>query len=208
MKDIHDANLSFWSPQPYFIISFFLPQQLFQIAWLYRLYKLDPKKPGERVELDEMVDYVPYYIVGNVCIGTWMVFWNAEQLQISNIFVVVNSCTQLYYMFATLRPMNTKSTTSILTNIVCRTFAGIGVLDLVHNGSVAYFKDAPATMTVKVVTALGFGLLSAASDWIFGGCLVYDLVALAVGQGGSWGQLLGAYAVGAAGIVTAKNLAR
>ena len=208
MKDIHDANLSFWSPEPYFIVAFFLPQQLFQLAWLYRLYKLDPKNPGERAELDEMVDFVPYYAVGNICIGTWMFFWNAEQLQISNIFVVVNSCTQLYYIFAKLRPMNTKSTTSILTNIVSKTFAGIGVLDLVHNGSVAYFKDVPATMTVKVVTALGFGLLSAASDWIFGGCLVYDLVALAVGQGGSWGKLLGAYAVGAAGIVTAKNLAR
>ena len=208
MKDIHYANLSFWSPQPYFIVAFFLPQQLFQLAWLYRLYKLDPKKTGERAELDEMVDFVPYYAVGNICIGTWMFFWNAEQLQIANIFVVVNSCTQLYYVFGRLRPMNTKSTTSILTNIVSKTFAGIGVLDLVHNGSVAYFKDVPATMTVKVVTALGFGLLSAASDWIFGGCLVYDLVALAAGQGGSWGQLLGAYAVGAAGIVTAKNLAR
>ena len=208
MKDINDANVSFWSPQPFFIAGFFFPQQLFQLAWLYRLYKLDPKKPGERIELDEMVDFVPYYAVGNVCIGTWMFFWNAEKLQIANVFVVVNSLTQLYYMFARLKPMNTNSTTSVLTNIVSRTFAGIGVLDLVHNGSVAYFKDAPATMTVKVVTAVGFGLLSAASDWIFGGCVVYDLVALAVGQGGSWGQLLGAYAVGAAGIVTAKNVVR
>ena len=54
MKDIHDRNLSFFSPQPFFIAGFFFPQQLFQLAWLYRLYKLDPKKPGERVELDEM----------------------------------------------------------------------------------------------------------------------------------------------------------
>ena len=61
---------------------------------------------------------------------------------------------------------------------------------------------------IKVLTGVGFGLASAASDWIFGGCLVYDLVALAVGRGGSWGQLLGAYAVGSAAIVGAKNLAR
>lgn len=52
MKDIHDKNLSFFSPQPFFIAGFFFPQQLFQLAWLYRLYKLDPKKPGERGELD------------------------------------------------------------------------------------------------------------------------------------------------------------
>ncbi len=208
MLDIHNANLSFWSPQPYFIGGFFFPQQLFQLAWLYRLYKLDPKKPSERVELDEMADFVPYYALGNICIGTWMVFCNTEQLKISNIFVIINSLTQLYYVFGKLKPMNTRSTTSVLTNIVSRTFAGIGVLDLLHNGSVAYFKDAPATMTVKVVTALGFGLASAASDWIFGGCMVYDLVALAAGQSGSWRNLLGAYAVGAGAIVAAKNLAR
>lgn len=54
MKTIHDRNLSFFSPQPFFIAGFFFPQQLFQLAWLYRLWKLDPKKPGERGELDQM----------------------------------------------------------------------------------------------------------------------------------------------------------
>jgi hypothetical protein len=70
MKDIHDANLSFWSPQPYFIAGFFFPQQLFQLAWLYRLYKLDANKSvEEKKELDTMVDFVPYYAVGNICIA-------------------------------------------------------------------------------------------------------------------------------------------
>ncbi|KAL9614639.1 MAG: hypothetical protein Q9204_008822, partial [Flavoplaca sp. TL-2023a] len=69
MKTIHDRNLSFFSPQPFFIAGFFFPQQLFQLAWLYRLYKLDPKKPGERGELDQMVDFVPYYSLGNLCIA-------------------------------------------------------------------------------------------------------------------------------------------
>ena len=88
MKDIHDANLSFFSPQvmllstiqktevhltshqPFFIAGFFFPQQLFQLAWLYRLWKLSPKSPAERAELEQMVDYVPYYAVGNLCIGS------------------------------------------------------------------------------------------------------------------------------------------
>ena len=42
MKHIHDANLSFWSPQPYFIAGFFFPQQIFQVAWLWKLYKAKP----------------------------------------------------------------------------------------------------------------------------------------------------------------------
>lgn len=71
MKDIHDRNLSFFSPQPFFIAGFFFPQQLFQVAWLYKLWKLDPKKPQEKKQLDEIVKFVPYYALGNVCIGTW-----------------------------------------------------------------------------------------------------------------------------------------
>jgi len=71
MKDVHDANLSFWSPQPYFIAAFFFPQQIFQLVWLYRLYKLDPSKSTEnKKEVDIMVDFVPYYAVGNLCIAS------------------------------------------------------------------------------------------------------------------------------------------
>ncbi len=71
MKDVHDANLSFWSPQPYFIAAFFFPQQIFQLVWLYRLYKLDPSKSAEnKKEVDIMVDFVPYYAVGNLCIAS------------------------------------------------------------------------------------------------------------------------------------------
>lgn len=69
MKEIHDRHLSFWSPQPFFIAGFFFPQQLFQLGWLYRLWKLDPSNPGQRAELDEIVDFVPYYSVGNLCIA-------------------------------------------------------------------------------------------------------------------------------------------
>lgn len=70
MLDVHDQNLSFFSPYPYGIAAFFFPQQLFQVAWLYRLYKLNPTVPAERVELDQMVDFVPYYSVGNLCIAS------------------------------------------------------------------------------------------------------------------------------------------
>ncbi|TVY94270.1 hypothetical protein LAWI1_G002065 [Lachnellula willkommii] len=213
MKDVHDANLSFWSPQPYFIAGFFFPQQLFQLAWLYRLWKLDPKKSAEeKKEVETMVDFVPYYAVGNLCIASWMIFWNASALKTANVFVLINSLTQLYYIFGRLPPMNTRSTSSVLTHIVSKTFAGIGVLDFLHNGSVAYFDHQGPSTAVKILTGMGFGALATSSDWIFGGCIVYDLVALAVGQRGigetSWSNLLGVYAVGAAAIVAAKNLAR
>jgi hypothetical protein len=137
-----------------------------------------------------------------------MVFWNSEHLQISHLFVTINTLAQLHYMIARLPPMNGRSTSSVLTHVVSKTFAGIGVLDFLHNGSVAFFKDQPATLPIRILAGIGFGLASIASDWIFGGCLVYDLVALAVGQSGSWRTLLGAYAVGSGVIVAGKNFAR
>lgn len=137
-----------------------------------------------------------------------MVAWNSSRLDISNVFVTINSLAQLFYITNRLAPMNTKSYSSMLTHIVSKTFAGIGVLDLLHNTSAAFFKGHPATLTVKALTGLGFGLAASMSDWIFGGCLVYDLVALAIGQQGDWRNWLSVYAVGTAGIVTARNLAK
>lgn len=215
MKDVHDANLSFFSPQPYFIAGFFFPQQLFQVAWLWRLWRNRPTGPGQQ-ELDRdtatMVDFSPFYAIGNLCIATWMIFWNASELETSNLFVIINSLSQLYYVFGRLPPMDLGSTDSILTHVVSKTFAGIGVLDLLHNGSVAYFVHQRPSTAVKVLTAVGFGGLAACSDWIFGGCLVYDLIALAVGQRAygneSWSNMLGLYAIGTAGIVAVRNLSR
>lgn len=208
MKDVHDANLSLFSPQPFFIAGFFFPQQIFQLAWLWRLWRGD----AQDKDTTDMVDFVPFYAVGNLCIATWMVFWNASELETSNVFVVINSLAQLYYVFGRLRPMNLNSTSSVLTHVVSKTFAGIGVLDLLHNGSVAYFVHQKPSTLVKILTGVGFGGLAACSDWIFGGCLVYDLVALAVGQRAygnpGWGSLLGWYAVGTAGIVAVRNILR
>lgn len=139
----------------------------------------------------------------------WMFFWNSSRLEISNIFVIVNSLSQLYFMYTGLAPMNTASTSSILTHLVSKTFAGIGVLDFLHNMSVAYFKDQAPSTAIKVLTGLGFAGLASTSDWIFGGCLVYDLVGLSVGQAQigdkSWSSILGAYAVGTAAIVGLRN---
>ena len=141
-----------------------------------------------------------------------MIFWNSSALKTANAFVLVNSLSQLAFISFLQPPMDTSSTSSILTHVVSKTFAGIGVLDLLHNSSVAYFNHQGPTTAVKVITGLGFAATASCSDWIFGGCLVYDLVAFSVGQSGignsEWGRLLALYAVGTAGIVGLKNWAR
>jgi len=134
-----------------------------------------------------------------------MFFWNSNNLATSNIFVIINTVAQIAYLTTRLKPMNTQSTPSVLTHIVAKTFAGIGVLDLLHNTSAAFYKGVPPSNTVKALTGIGFAAAASMSDWIFGGCLVYDLVGLAVGQGGPWGSILAAYSVMTAGIVASKN---
>lgn len=112
-------------------------------------------------------------------------------------------------MIAKLPPMDRRSISSVLTHVVSKTFAGIGVLDFLHNGSVAFLQG-PASYDCRQSIyrdRIWIGkLLQVIGS--FSGCLVYDPVALAVGQRGDWRTLLNLYAVGAASIVTAKNLAR
>ncbi|TQS34174.1 hypothetical protein Golomagni_05452 [Golovinomyces magnicellulatus] len=225
MKDINDANLSFWSPQPIFIALFFFPLQLCQIVWLYRLFWRDAATAEKNVvrqkEIRMLVGYVPYYSLGNFSIATdsdieydivWMIFWNLSQLKIANIFVLINSSIQLYYIYGLIPHMNKDSTSSILTHVVSKSLAGIGVIDVLHNSSAAYFRHQTPGVLVRIVTGVCFGALASSSDWIFGFCLVYDLIALSVGQRGigetSWSNLLAIYAVATAGIVILKNVTR
>ncbi|KAI6248679.1 hypothetical protein HI914_02467 [Erysiphe necator] len=210
MKDVHDANLSFWSPQPFLIAAFFFPQQMLQLAWIYRLLRTNLANNEEQEKDSQLLlDYVPYYSLGNFCIAIWMIFWNQSDLKMANVFVLINSFTQLYYIFGRLLPMKKGSTSSLLTHLVSKTFAGIGFVDILHNSSVAYFDHQGPNTTVKILTAVVFGALATKSDWIFGGCLVYDLIALAVGQRGigeqEWGNLLAFYAAGTAFIVVLAN---
>lgn len=66
MQDIHNRNLAAFSPNPYFIGAFFFPQQIVQLVWLWKLWKGN----GTKEELGQMVDYTPFYVLGNVCIGS------------------------------------------------------------------------------------------------------------------------------------------
>lgn len=135
-----------------------------------------------------------------------MFFWNSNNLETSNLFVIINTVAQLGYIATALEPLDRRSTPNLLTHIVAKSFAGIGVLDLLHNTSAAYFVGVAPSGLVQVATGVGFAAAASVSDAIFGGCLVYDLVALAVGQAGSsWGNLLGGYAAMTAGIVGFRN---
>lgn len=135
-----------------------------------------------------------------------MFFWNSNDLETSNMFVIINTVAQLGYIATALEPLDTRSTPNYLTHIVAKTFAGIGVLDLLHNSAAAYYRGVPPSGLVQIATGVGFAAAASVSDWIFGGCLVYDLAALAVGQAGSsWGNLLGGYAAMTAGIVGFRN---
>ncbi|KAK4206577.1 hypothetical protein QBC37DRAFT_300531 [Rhypophila decipiens] len=245
MQDIHEANVSFFSPHPAFIGAFFTSQQIFQLMWLYHLCRpnsrgrlsflrnTDPNNQDIEDDLSLMVDYAPYYTLGNFCIAAWCPLWVSSNLTLAFAPVALNTIIQLYYLFIRLPSlphksaiypgsslpkstiMNLSSTSSFLTHVVIKTFAGISILDFIHNGSLVFFNHGMAVSNMtKVLTGLGFATLTLAggksSDFIFGGSLVYDLAGLAVGQrvygNVEWSKMLGIYA-GATGLMVGlKNM--
>lgn len=66
MMDIHNRNLAAFSPYPYFIGAFFFPQQIFQLVWLWKLWKQD----GNAQECAMMNKFAWCYSLGNLCIGS------------------------------------------------------------------------------------------------------------------------------------------
>lgn len=66
MLDIHNKNLAAFSPYPYFIAGFFFPQQLFQLAWLWKLWNQD----GSEQDRQMMNKFAWVYSLGNFCIGS------------------------------------------------------------------------------------------------------------------------------------------
>lgn len=209
MKDIAVKYHAFLSPLPIAIAIFFFPQTILQVYWIYRLFKqssstsspLGDASGDEHDDLnnvtgeedEEAVPYAPFFILGNLSIGLWMVFWNHEHLILSDIMVNINSASQLYYCFALLSPI---SQSNKLTHVVAKMFAGIGVLDVVDNASSAFlnydfsgFEPGLVCTILALVAAAGLGFVS---DPIFGACIVYCWLALFLGQlgAGLWAFVL------------------
>ncbi|WRT68524.1 uncharacterized protein IL334_005501 [Kwoniella shivajii] len=213
MKDIHDANPCSFSPQPFAIAGFFGPQQILQLIWLREFFRAP--KDVERNTLR----YAPWYALGNGCIAIWMLFWNKNNLKGSNVLVTINSLTQLYYTFF-LRDPAPSTYQSKLTNAINITFAGIGVLDLFHNATAAYFPSVPPNLLVQILTPLASILTALTTPLLFGTSIAYDLFGVAVGQhqlaaksvvsglggggGENWAKLLGGAGLGVVGIVAAR----
>lgn len=132
-----------FSPNPNFIGGFFFPQMILQAAWIRKLYV---------GEVDQaQLNYVPIYVLGNLCIcelsisaraehsscyreckAGWMFFWNREQFGLSQILVCINSFAHLY----AVTQLPDISERNALTHWVVKTTAGIGLLDLIDNGGV------------------------------------------------------------------------
>ncbi|KAK7559366.1 hypothetical protein IWX50DRAFT_557263 [Phyllosticta citricarpa] len=224
MKDVNDANLSVFSPQPYMVALFFFPMQVAQALWIGRLWKVVRREReggaggGDGRDGSEMGAYAGVLVVGNACVGTWLFFWNSSHLALSNIFVAITLLTHLLYLTTALPPLRRSSPSSLLTHVVAKTYTGISVLDLLHNTSAAYFAGLAApTGAVRVLTGLGFAVGAALSDWMLGACLVYDLAAFSVGQRGredggvqsrEWSHVLGWFCLGTAAVVLVRNLCR
>ncbi|KAH9885378.1 hypothetical protein C8Q73DRAFT_740835 [Cubamyces lactineus] len=223
MKDIAEANHFAFSPNPWFIAAFFSGQVVLQLAWIRKLFENDVPEGYQPIgsgasdvaakqkqkEWQIALSYAPVYALGNFCIAGWLFFWLREDFKASQVLVTINTLAQLLAV-AALPPLTPNSSSLMrLTHYVAKTFAGIGVLDLVDNGGVALQYHAPPTPLVQAATYAFFPLAAAASKPLFGSVLLYDIIAIAVGQSGvlgagAWPTRLGWTALATAGVVGVK----
>lgn len=74
MKEVHDANLSFWSPQPLLIAPIFFSQQFFQLVFIRCLYKSNAKSNSEeKIGIELLKDYAPYLSIGNISLASMLI---------------------------------------------------------------------------------------------------------------------------------------
>ncbi|PSS02344.1 hypothetical protein PHLCEN_2v4037 [Hermanssonia centrifuga] len=216
MKDIADANHFAFSPNPWFIAAFFSGQTALQLYWIRELFLLDDSNNTEGTTAATeaahvAIAYAPIYAVGNLCIAGWLLFWLRQSFSLSQILVTVNTTAQLFAV-ARLPPLKRDSPRLLwVTHLVAKTFAGIGILDFVDNGGVAMHHRAPPSTLAQALTYSLFPIVAAASGPIFGSTLVYDLLAMYVGQRGvagaeAWSARLGWTALAVGGIVGWKGL--
>ncbi|KAI0658316.1 hypothetical protein C8Q70DRAFT_917696 [Cubamyces menziesii] len=224
MKDIAEANHFAFSPNPWFIAAFFSGQVVLQLSWIRKLFEndvpegyqpigtgVDNNVAAKEKQKDWQIalSYAPVYALGNFCIAGWLFFWLREDFTASQVMVTINTFAQLLAVTA-LPPLTPTSSSLLrLTHYVAKTFAGIGVLDFIDNGGVALRYRAPPSTLVQAATYAFFPLAAAASKPLFGSILLYDVVAIAVGQSGvlgagPWPTRLGWTALATAGVVGIK----
>ncbi|KIJ09943.1 hypothetical protein PAXINDRAFT_119725, partial [Paxillus involutus ATCC 200175] len=189
MKEVADANHFAFSPNPFFIAAFFAMQVVLQLYWIKNLFIVNSVTLAQPEYTNEpeptQVAYAPIYALGNLCIAAWMVFWTKEWFWAAQAMVTINTLIQLYavyYLLGIYYSPFAPSMYNMSTHLVAKTFAGISVLDFLDNGAVAVGYLGPPSVPVQILTVVLFIRLAVSSDTAFRLCILYDILALLVGQ--------------------------
>ena len=137
----------------------------------------------ENDETTLMLKYCPHFILLHVCLALWVPFWNASQIGYSFIPLLNNCLAQHEFMLVMLPRTSTLS----LTTILASGMAAIGIIDVLHVGSVVLcpVSKCQAGRGEEVVSILlFFGLGSMAGrigkkSSVYSGGLLFGLAALA-----------------------------
>lgn len=176
MKAVNDRNPGAFNPTPFAIGAWFGPQQILEVLYLKELYY----PSGGKLEAITL-DLAPYFTLGNLMIGTWPFFWNAEKLKLADMFVIVNTAITLYWVYARRAP-RPNTWQQKLANAVGVSFAGIGVMDFLQNTAMAFYTRQPPSELVKWATVIGFPLASLLSPVSMGLSFIFCQTAITIGQ--------------------------
>jgi len=199
LQTISDRNPCAFTPSNPMIGVIFAMQTLASAYWLHRARKLPTEEDEEAHSM--RVSYTVPFIIANMYLATWAIFWHREWFIASGLVLFAGVLVQAFFVYQTrdvVLPMD--------TYVLSRLFLGIGILDVLQNGAIALEILSAGTMT-KVFTGVVFIGTAAVADPLLCAILCYDLLALIVGQSGSWRKVLAVYA-GVVGLVAAGKAFR
>ncbi|KAF8232133.1 hypothetical protein L208DRAFT_1436797 [Tricholoma matsutake] len=130
-------------------------------------------------------DYLPIYIVGNICLAAWSAAWFRAQYNICQILCTITILAQLYSLFFIFRSRRNRdfSQRDYLTNIIIKPRMA-GAILLMFKTWGAVDNQSPPSMVLQIYFGAILVILSLASgpDPTLGTCVVYDLIALIFGN--------------------------
>ncbi|KAF9443153.1 hypothetical protein P691DRAFT_713661, partial [Macrolepiota fuliginosa MF-IS2] len=132
------------------------------------------------------MSYIPFYILGNVLQVCASILWVQEKFVGAQIFSITNVASQIYAVFILLHTSRRYSLSrkNLLTHIVAKTSAGLGMLYVWKGWGVLDNGLYPPSSEL-IQTSIIYLLLTIASgpDPTLGLCLIYNFLALAFGPG-------------------------
>lgn len=138
-------------------------------------------KTSDEAELQE---FIPLYVVGCLCQGTWAMSWLSKNYALCRLFLTISAVTQLYAIFAILNGSRNRGLPhrNIAIHLITKSRAAMAMLLLWKTWGTDEKLPSPSpTQQINNLSFLLIFAMSSGPDPTMGLFLAYGLFSLAIG---------------------------